>query len=370
MDTTLLEPVSGFEEGSLYKTGRIPVLDLHGTYRQMGRQYGALLGEELKTLYEKAIVQHFHQEAGFPLEDLLKIGQGLFEFYPLRFKHVISGMAETSGLEMDQHIILNALELYGIVAGCSGIAAWGDYTAGGPLVFGRNYDWYEDYREFARSLTVTVLHPDASVPTAFVTFAGVIYATTGMNREGLFLELNNGKPSGGDLTYLNRTPAVALLLAHLLDCSTLKELDAAFHATRTNFSFIINAADGNTAYAYEWPPFALRRRGGDRPGLLVATNHFTHPAWGLGVEDTLDCETVTRRDNLLALGEKNKGLFNAETMMELMDVPMDRGGATWPATARYRTLYQIVAVPEERRLWLKVPGYQDWTSLSLKPLFA
>jgi len=61
----------------------------------------------------------------------------MFNLYPERFKDIIYGMAETSGLSIEKHIVLNGLELYGSIAGCSGIAAWGDYTKGGPLVFGR-----------------------------------------------------------------------------------------------------------------------------------------------------------------------------------------------------------------------------------------
>ncbi|MBW2651091.1 MAG: hypothetical protein JRC66_08840, partial [Deltaproteobacteria bacterium] len=32
------QPVSTFEGGSLYKSGKLNILDLHGSYRQMGRQ--------------------------------------------------------------------------------------------------------------------------------------------------------------------------------------------------------------------------------------------------------------------------------------------------------------------------------------------
>jgi hypothetical protein len=49
----------------------------------------------------------------------------------------------------------------------------------------RTYDWFEQYVEFAQNLTVTVFNPDSCIPDAIVTFAGVIYATTGMNAEGI-----------------------------------------------------------------------------------------------------------------------------------------------------------------------------------------
>jgi hypothetical protein len=76
-----------------------------------------------------------------------------------------------------------------------------------------------------------------------------------------------------------------------------------------------------------------------------------------------------RRTNLLALGEKNKGRINSSSMIQMLDTPMDKGGATWPETGEIRTVYQVVAVPQDRMLIVKVPGFQDWTPVDLKELF-
>ena len=362
-------PVSSFEGGSLYKSGMLNVLDLRGTYRQMGRQYGYLLKDQLNHLYRIAIEEYFIGKKGLSYETLKNTATALFNLYPKRFKDIIYGMAETSGLSIEKHIALNGLELYGTISGCSGIASWKDYTAGGPLIFGRNYDWFDSYREFAKYLTVTVLNTDSGIPCAIVTFAGVIYATTGINKEGLFLELNNGLPSGGELSYTNRVPAIINLLAFLLDYSNMKQLNAAFNSTRSNFTFIINVADDNCAYSYEWPPFDVRRRTGEVEGLLVATNHFVNPAWGMALMQNTGFKTVERRENLLSLGHKNKGKMNAGKMMDILDIPMNEGGATWSVGEKIQTVYQVVAIPGELKLWLKVPGFQNWTSVDLTAVF-
>ncbi len=363
-------PVKVFEGGTLYRSGKIPVLDLHGTWRQMGRQYGYLLAEELQDLYSRAVVKYFMEEKGLSQETMKQAAEGLFQFYPQRFKDIILGMAETSGLFLDQQLLLNALELYGTMSGCSGIFAWGDYTKHGPLIAGRNYDWFDSYADFARNLTVTVFHPDSGISTAIVTFAGVIYVTTGINEKSLFLELNNGLPSGGGLSFSNRVPAIANLLAFLIDCDTRKQLDAAFQTTRPDFTFIINVADSESACAYEWPPFGLKKRCGDVEGLLVETNHFVDPSWGVVLQQNTGFKSVLRRENLLALGQKNKGRFGPSIMMKILDTPMAGGGATWPLEGGIRTVYQIIAVPEDRALWVKVPGFQDWTGVDLKMLFS
>ena len=363
------QPVSTFEGGGLYKSGKLNILDLHGTYKQMGRQYGYLIKEQLHTLYKRAIEDYFIGQKGVSRETMKQTAMSLFNFYPQRFKDIMYGMAETSGLSIEKHIVLNGLELYGTIFGCSGIASWKDYTAGGPLIFGRNYDWFDSYKEFAQYLTITVFNTDCGIPTAIVTFAGVIYVTTGMNAKGIFLELNNGLPSGGALSYSNRVPAIINLLAFLCDCSTMEQLHASFNTTRSNFAFIINTADKNCAYSYEWPPFDIKRRTGEVEGLLVATNHFTDPAWGIELQDNAGFKTVLRRKNLLALGHKNKGRMNLATMMEILDTPIDKGGATWPAGEKIQTVYQVIAVPQELKLWVKVPGFQDWTDVDLAAIF-
>lgn len=371
--TAGMQPVSSFEGGKLFKSGKINILALQGSYRQMGRQYGRLLSGELKNLYRNAVVNYFQKEKGLSSDVMKKAAIHLYRFYPQRFKDIIIGMAETSGLSLEEQIMLNALEHFGSMSACSGIIAWGKHTDNKPLVAGRNYDWFDRYAEFAKSLTVTVFNPDSGIPNAIVTFTGVIYATTGMNAEGIMLELNNGLPTGGSLSYANRVPAIVNLLAALTDCGSLDQLDAFFNTTRTNFTFIINTADKKTGASYEWAPFEHRRRSGDAEGLLVATNHFTDPSWGIAMKDNVGFETVRRRDNLLALANKNKGRINVDKMKAILDTPMKNGGPTWPVKrserSAYRTVYQIVIVPDSLQMWVKVPAYQDWTAVELKKLF-
>ena len=50
------EVVQKFEGGVRYAVGSMNVVELHGTWRAMGRQYGALLAPELRHVYEAAII--------------------------------------------------------------------------------------------------------------------------------------------------------------------------------------------------------------------------------------------------------------------------------------------------------------------------
>ncbi|MCD4786474.1 MAG: hypothetical protein K8T10_21825 [Candidatus Eremiobacteraeota bacterium] len=370
-DVKDLKLISTFEGGKLYKADKVNVLELHGNYRQMGRQYGKLMKNQLNGLYDTAINNYFIKKKGLSNELIKEASRHLFSMYPRRFKEIYYGMSETSGMDLEKLIILDQLFIYVLFssssAECSGIAAWGEYTSGKPLVFGRNFDYPACYREFAKFFTIVVYNPDdGSIPTANIGYAGQIIVLTGMNKASIFIENNDGTISGGSIFYDNRIPFYILELGFLLDFSSLSQLNAALHSTRSDFTYIVNVADKNEAYSYEMATFGVKRRAGVKKGLLVATNHFVDPSWGIS-EPFNDKPhlTMLRRKNLLAQAEKYKGKFNAKKMMDILDIPIDKGGVTRPK----HTIYQIVAVPEKLRFWLKLPGYQDWVRIDLDPLF-
>ena len=232
-------------------------------------------------------------------------------------------------------------------------------------MIGINYINDDDpfYKEFAKYMVVAVFKADdGSLPVAIINYAGVIYNATGMNSEGLFIELNSGPWMGFSL---NRVSVFVTLFSFLQDYSTLPEVDKAFNAMLPNLCTIINVADENGAVSYESSLYQTKLRKPDHDGFLAATNHFVDPSFNLAdVDDTMSCLTLERRDNLLERGEEFKGRFNPQIMMKILDTPTANGGATHNGT-----IYQIVAVPAEKKLWLKIPGFQDWTEIGLANIF-
>lgn len=357
-----------FEKGSKVRDGVINIIDLHGTWREMGRQYGALMSEELKDMYERGIVEKLAGEPGLEIESMKERSRKLFANYPFKLKEVIRGMAETSGMFLDQLLMVNALELIAGESGfshCTGIAVWGDYVSG-PLVYGRNYDYFSWFKELSGNLVIAAYHPaDGSLATATVGYAGEIYAVNGMNEKGIFLELNNGMPSGGALWYDSRVPSVTELFQFLLDCETLDDIESRFQTTKANFAYIIGVADGQTARCYEWPVFEVKRREShSRPGLTVLSNHFTELSWGLPrPDDKTNWMTRTRRQNLLTLAKHLKGTIDNQTMMKMMDTRIEDLGATTDMT-----IYQLVVVPDRFEMWIKIPDAQEWTEIDMRAL--
>ncbi|GHV26803.1 hypothetical protein FACS1894167_00750 [Synergistales bacterium] len=346
-------------------------MNMYGTWREMGRQYGALASDIISETYKIAVEENILQGPYAPREAAEKAAGDFYANYPYRLKEVVAGMAETSGLGFERCLLLNAMEV--ITAGdlwsssnvpqhCTGIAVWGGYSMG-PLVYGRNYDYFTWFRELGRSLVIAAYHPaDGSIPTATIGYAGEIYMTTGINARGIFLALNNGEPSGGMLNYPNRVPAIAELFAFLLDSPDLDQLESFFQTTRTNFAYVIGTADDQTSRCFEWPVFDVKRRlSVKRPGLMVATNHFTEPSWGLPrPADEKFYRTRTRRQNLLNLAEHFKGSIDCLRMKKILDTRIEDLGATTD-----NTVYQVVAVPAQMMVSLKVPDVTEWTDIPI-----
>lgn len=63
-----LTPVAAFEGGIRYRAGAYDVIVLNGSYREMGRQYGALMKDELQSVH--AIIESFSSERGYSAEQI------------------------------------------------------------------------------------------------------------------------------------------------------------------------------------------------------------------------------------------------------------------------------------------------------------
>ncbi len=374
------EKSRSYREGTLARYGRVEVLSLKGNYREMGRQYGALSSGALRDFYGD-IVSLLAKGRGIPVGSLEAYGVNLYNRYPHRFKEILCGMAETSGLDITAHCVINAFEHYMFNPefaskdaswGCSAVAAWGPYTKSGEVLFGRNYDFGSDVAVFKKYLNVTVYNPEgAGLSTAVVTFCGTLNATTEMNSSGLFLELNNGGLSAGGLVRRDRISSPVNLFGILLDFSDMAGIEGAMNTINSDAAYIINAADGDGARSYEWSPAGVKIAPPVRPGLLVSTNHFVGPWKGPAPSDRFYM-TVTRRKNLEALADKSRGEIDLGRMKEIMDRPIELGGAVSLKAGKIGknpapyTAYQVIALPREKTLWLKLPLYQDWTEVRLK----
>jgi hypothetical protein len=368
-----LKYIAEFEDGILYKAGDFNVVELHGNYHQMGRQYGKLLKEDLAKLYDEAVGKSLIKREGLTFEKMIVHARSVFETYPQRFKAILHGMSETSEIEVDKLILLDQIVSSHSTEDShisSFIAAWGEYTSGKPLIVGRNWGLTRSFSDYAPYLTVAIYNPDdASIPAASIGYVGQVSTFTAINEAGLMIAMNEWIISGGRVSFQNRISSPVLSMAFLFDSFTTKQLDAAVNTARSSIPFIVNVADRNGACSYEWPTFGIRKRDGDTRGLLVATNHFVDPSWGMVEQRGAAAgQSALRWNNLRSLAANYKGSFEPSVMMTVMDTPVEKGGADGDGKTG-TTAYQIIAVPEQLKIWLKAPAFQDWTEIDLSVLF-
>ncbi len=361
---------ASFEGGHLYRAGEIRVVELTGSYRQIGRQYGALLKDDMQAMLsaiDKVFLNNPNEKRRLTQAQLDTIAQALFDRYPQRYKEILYGMAETSGLGLDKVLLVNALEWFPKInklsyGRCSGIAVWGPYTKG-PALFGRNNDDDPLYFDFARMVVAVFKPNDGSIPTALINYPGVIYNATGINADGVFIEMNAGNEMG---ISLSRVSIFTTLFSYLQEYHNLAELDRAMRSTLVDLGAIINVADPSRGYSYECSLWDTKRRDQDDAGIVAAANAFSLPDWNITPLDPKKDPGTNeiRKGNLLKLGAKYKGSITPDVLMkDIMDVQMPDGATN------AGTIYQVVAAPAELKIWIKVPGRVDWTEVSLGPLF-
>ncbi len=373
-----MQLLSSFEGGKLYGVGKFTVLELSGTYRQMGRQYGHLLAGPLKEMYQEVVSQY--KKNGLVCSDISldDFSRQMFRLYPRRFQEIAYGMEESSGLNLNQIAVLNEFFDYclkchvraaaGNSGNCSAISVWGQYTKDGALVMGRNFDYPAFYRVFNKYITIVAYNPtEAANSAAVITYPGQIGSIQAFNSRGLILENNDGSSSEDPARYFGqRIPFMIKDLGAILEHSTYEGLDAALTTSRMHYPLIYNIAYPGGAANYEMTTYDVKKRLG-QDGLLIGTNHFIHHGWNLppstypdGIKDSRK-----RHDNLQTLAQKYMGKIDAVRMMEMLDIPLDNGGAT----PMDRSIYQFVASPAELKIWIKAQTYSGWTEVDLKPLF-
>lgn len=349
-----------FEQGAKTSMNGVHVVSLHGSWYEMGRQYGALMRDELAEIYlfVESIIEYGYGNA----EIAENIISAQIAQTPYRIGEFMRGAAETSGLTVQQLQAVNAVERVGGLPKCSAAFCWGEYAAG-PLVIGRNYDYSDAFALLKDDVAVTVFHPsDGSLAVATIGYVGEIYAVNGFNEKGIFMELNNGKPSANIKPPDDRVTGTTMLFSALFEVDDLEDWELFFNTVNCSSSYIINVADRQRALSYEWCPIGVKRGGTDLPeGLLVSTNHYVNPDWLFATpSDAASWEGLTRRSNLIALCEASKGQIDDRKMLEIIGTALKDGGAM-----NELTVFQMVMTPETSMLWLRVIGGDGWVKIDL-----
>ena len=376
-----LVPVATFDEGRSYRAsiGGYPVLSLKGNWREMGRQYGALLSKELREFH--TAISADLEARGLKPEHLEQM-RATFETYTPEMKDLIEGMSETSGLSFEDHMLLDAsfyllpnlvITAAQSASSCSGIAVSGPRTTDGTLYFARNWDMTPTaMRPYLRYIALIAFNPtDGGLAFANIRPIGQVYVETGMNEAGVFVELNNGSASDP-----NSNPEARFSVASLFDflrtSNSLDDMIRNLTTTKMDASYIIQAASADRAVSVEIPTFDARVIE-EKDGALYALNNFTRPTYApwkgkiVELPDNAHDDRQVALDAMFASPEWRKGV-NLNTVKAMMDRTLDKGGPVVEGPT-FGTVLQVIAIPKDLRVLFRGYGYSGWADVDLKALF-
>lgn len=270
--------------------GRLRVLLLKGTHREMGRQYGKLLAADLENalVVFRNLVDRKVYDFGSTYDVVMPvIHKKMSPHIPPRFREEIKGIVEgakEAGVELDEMLLYSGIYMSNIsdaydlsvmlprggrtdagveqehIPSCSFFAAWGSRTEGGKLYASRDLDWMKRTGMSDFKL-VTVYAPVGSGGQALngyvsVGAVGMTGALAGMNETGIAIAEVGAVNS---VETLEGTPWTLMMRDILERASDLEEARRIMGKTRKTVGYNFMLADGD-ADGYggnNWSPGAL-----------------------------------------------------------------------------------------------------------------
>ncbi len=227
MPNDVITPIefASLPDGRIKRVGRLNLLTLNGSAYDMGYQHGVIA----KELYLRGLIRFFarflrtlrlgledmitsvyiRKQAGRLFEKYVKIleynmGKRYTDFILDEMKGFAAGSEESYGLlkglmampDVLQILLARGLShtaansIAALNLGCSSAAVWGDATADGGFIYGRNLDFFDDH-SMDTNPAIILYKPDKGMKYAAFSFLGVPGGgITGINEAGITVALH------------------------------------------------------------------------------------------------------------------------------------------------------------------------------------
>jgi len=380
-----LELIQEAKGGKMFNTGddTIQVLQLRGSWFEMGQQYGSLTKKGMQQVWDTVIQPQIDKKLTTQSEAEELFGRRTFDASSHRMKEIIRGVADAVGWSTDKVSLLNQSVMMSVYqaklhsfAGCSSILAWGKATPHGGMITARNLDWGESFLPFP--LYLTVWNPtDGSNALANLNWPGMLFAASAVNEKGVYADLHDGTSMGGNIVYIDRASFVNAVFDMLVESDHAEAVSNRFNSQRNDLSWIWTVADSSpNGFSVEAPNFDNRRRNPDGDTMAIVNTYMLED-WGIHKRETLS-HSLKRFDNLNARLAESHGKIDANKAMDIFDNHLfnddgtfkKNGGATKPKKFDADiTVHQIVTDLSELKVWLKIPQKTEWREVNLKEMF-
>ena len=363
--------VTGHTTSHVTTIGNVTVVELSGSYYEMGVSYGKALQSDLKRSLS-ILLNHYVNEKGFSYEQVVGQAELFYRRFPRRYQQFIEGYVGSANITLSDGKILHAMETLGELNGkklpqCAFTFSPPKDTASHSSLIGRNYDFGAPCNKISQRLVVPILRGDGTEQvTALITMPGQVYCPSCISSKGIFIEMNNGMPSGGfQVNHTTQSLLIDMLIA-LQNSTTVNDVkDHLMKIEYPDYSLIVNMASESECYSLEFSSNAsLGMKVTTPPSdeVFVSTNFYQNTSWGNEIPKPTDATTwigVTRRDHLIHL-LSSQSSQTTTTLQKDMSKTIIQGGARW-----METIYQIIYDTKARELFLKPRNDPSWTFIPI-----
>ncbi len=283
---------------------------LRGTPREIGRQHGKLLAENVRRLARRIVYGvglYYSIEKGAWFADEAR---GLVErqrpFIEPSFFEEMQGLAEGSGLPFD---LIAAANIFPEFFHCSGVALRGKATVGGELLHARVLD-YMTHAGLQDEAVVMAIAKEGALRFVNVSYAGFIGSVTGMNEARVAIGEMGGRGEG----LWDGTPMSFLVRGALENCnSTEAVLEYMRGRPRTcEYYYVVSDGKDRSCAGIKATPDLFE----------VVPPGTTHPQLPEPVEDAVLMSADSRYQELVRRVRAQYGKIDEERLIEILDRPV------------------------------------------------
>ena len=383
---------SSLPDGRIKKAGRLNLITLSGSAYDMGYQHGVIA----KELYLRNLIKFFAlflRTLRLGLEDMIgsaylrKQAGKLFERYvrilqsnmakrytPFLFGEM-KGFTEGSGESYEllkglmsmpdvlqillarglSHTVANSIAV--LNPGCTSAAVWGDATADGSFIYGRNLDFFDNHA-MDHNPSIILHKPDRGMKYAAFSFLGVPGAgITGINEAGITFALHI-MLSKSVSSYA--TPIMNITNEIIRNAESVDDAVRIARSLRfsSGWGVVITDAKRREAVVIEASSKHVLPRKGDSQ-FIINTNHYNtgllrKKEYDYSVSTT--ASTVGRYKRAEEIVREKYGKLTVDDMILLLGDHLEyytrRERALGSTITAVHNVSSVVMVPEELKVWM------------------
>lgn len=356
-----------------------------GSACERGEAIGKLI-PDLLAAQEKAFVDKLYEMVPsafyrrFLMYFIYIFNRDLGNNVPLEYRQEIKAMSEYCTHDYDEyglpyrrqmqyhsaHDIGHVMQDYMLV-GCTSFAVWGDRSADGELIAGRNFDFYMG-EEFAGRNLVLVERPDSGYAYISVTWPGMTGVVTGMNEKGLTVSIN---ASTLETPKMSATPVSLLAKKILQYSSNISEAVSNAESMKTFVceSFLVCSASDGRAVVIEKTPSetAVYDPAGKDADIdrIICTNHYQSDTFAgrqANVENLRDSDSGYRYRRVEELTD-SLGKIDPESAALVLrdrrgDGGADIGMCNELSINQLLAMHSVIFRPCTREMWVSAGPWQ------------